>query len=357
MTKIIAFSDFHAHIFNDYAKPDPEYVNDRFRAQMETLEEVFSIAREEGATVLFAGDLFHKRSKIDDIVFNSVYKVFAENPDVHVTMVRGNHDARTNATVTAHWLETFKYLPNVTVYDVPDFGYVEAGDSRTGDGFDIYAIPYSDDTAFLKQEIAKFAEMAKQSNTPSVLVGHIGVDGSEVGQYSHRLEGAFKVGDLFPDVFDYVLLGHYHKRQFLAGLDNVCYIGNTIQTSFSDEGQEKGVMLLDTDKKTKPEFIPIKNKQFITLTEITADTQDIIDNNYVRFILPKEQAQEVEIFKESTDNIRVEIQREYNVETRINIDRESTEEQIVEAYAKERYPESLEVALDIIREAKLATSN
>jgi len=357
MTKVIAFSDFHAHIFNDYAKPDPEYVNDRFRAQMETLEKIFHMARAERATVLFAGDLFHKRSKIDDVVFNSVYKIFAENPDVHVTMVRGNHDARTNATVTAHWLETFQYLPNVTVYAVPMCGYVEAGDSSVGEGFDIYAIPYSDDITFLKQKIVEFAEMAKQGDTPSVLVGHIGVDGSEVGKYSHRLEGAFKVGDLFPDVFDYVLLGHYHKRQFLGGLDNVCYIGNTIQTSFSDEGQEKGVMLLDTDKKTKPEFIPIKNKQFITLTSIDENTQEIVDNNYVRFILPKEQAQEVEIFKEASDNIRVEIQKEYTTDTRIQIDRESTEEQIVEAFAKEYYPAAVDVALDILREAKAVTPN
>jgi exonuclease SbcD len=353
MTKLINFSDFHAHLFNDYAKPDPEFENDRFRAQIETLQKVFSMAREHKAVINFAGDLFHKRSKIDDIVFNTVYRVFAENADVPVLMTRGNHDARTNATVTPHWLETFQYLPNVTVFAVPEKKYISAG----GRSFFHYAIPYSDDIAFLKQQIVEFAEHAKKQTIPTILTAHIGVDGSEVGKYSHRLEGAFKLGDLFPDVFDYVVLGHYHKRQFLGGLDNAFYVGNTIQNSFSDEGQEKGVMLFDAYKKEKPEFIPIKNKQFITLTEITADTQDIIDNNYVRFILPKEQAQEVEIFKESTDNIRVEIQREYNVETRINIDRESTEEQIVEAYAKERYPEALEVALDIIREAKLATSN
>lgn len=353
MTKVIAFSDFHAHIFNDYAKPDPEYVNDRFRAQMETLQKVFDMAREQRAVVLFAGDLFHKRSKIDDVVFNTVYRVFAENADVPVLMTRGNHDSRTNATVTPHWLETFQYLPNVSVFAVPEKKYISAGRGS----FFHYAIPYSDDTEFLKQKIVEFAEHAKKQTIPTILTGHIGVDGSEVGKYSHRLEGAFKVGDLFPDVFDYVLLGHYHKRQFLAGLDNVCYIGNTIQTSFSDEGQEKGVMLLDTGKKTKPEFIPIKNKQFITLTEITADTQEIIDNNYVRFILPKEQAQEVEIFKEASDNIRVEIKKEYTTETRIQIDRTSTEEHIVEAFAKEYYPAAVDVALDILREAKSISAN
>ncbi|AIW03493.1 recombination exonuclease [Bacillus phage Moonbeam] len=353
MTKLIAFSDFHAHLFNDYAKPDAEYENDRFRAQIETLQKVFDLAREQDSVLLFCGDLFHKRAKLDDIVFSMVYDVFAANKDVRVYMVRGNHDARTNATVTHHSLKTFRHLDHVTVIDTPKQVFVPHDE---GD-FYIYGIPYSDDTEYLKEEINEFADHASQTDIPTVLAAHIGVDGSETGRYSHRLEGAFTVGNLHPDIFTYVILGHYHKRQFLGGLDNVCYVGNTIPASFSDEGQEKGVMLVDLERHAQPEFIPIKNKQFITLTEITADTQEIIDNNYVRFILPKEQAQEVEIFKEASDNIRVEIKKEYTTETRIDIDRESSEEQIVEAYAKEFYPNAVDTALDIMREAKLAIPN
>jgi DNA repair exonuclease SbcCD nuclease subunit len=351
--KVVNFSDFHAHLFEDFAKPDPEFTNDRFRAQIATLYQVFDIARQNKAVLLFDGDLFHKRAKIDDIVFNKVYQVFAENNDVPTYMVRGNHDARTNATVTEHWLETFRYLPHVTVFDVPDKAYVTTDEGE----FFLYAIPYSDDTEYLKKKIVEFAEHQKaRPETPSILAGHIGVDGSETGKYSHRLEGAFKVGDLFPDVFTYVSLGHYHKRQFLAGTDNVFYCGNTIQTSFSDEGQDKGVMIIDFERGGKPEFAPIVNKKFITITEIDEDTQQLVNNNYVRFVLPKEQAQEVEIFKEESDNIRVEIQRDYKVETRISIDMESTEEQIVESYAKEFYPEAVDLALDILREAKQVAS-
>jgi DNA repair exonuclease SbcCD nuclease subunit len=347
--KVINFSDFHAHIFEDFAKPDPEYVNDRFRAQIATLYQVFDIARQHKAVLLFDGDLFHKRAKIDDIVFNKVYGVFADNSDVPTYMVRGNHDARTNATVTDHWLETFKYLPHVTVFDVPEQAYVTTDEGE----FFLYAVPYSDDTEFLKKKIEEFRDHQKvRMETPSILAGHVGVDGSETGRYSHRLEGAFKVGDLFPDVFTYVSLGHYHKRQFLGGTDNVFYCGNTIQTSFSDEGQDKGVMLIDFEKGGRPEFIPIVNKKFITLTDIDENTQQLVNNNYVRFVLPKDKAQEVEIFKEESDNVRVEIQRDYRVETRIEIDMESTEEHIVESYTKEFYPEATALALDILREAK-----
>ncbi|QDP42884.1 recombination exonuclease [Bacillus phage vB_BmeM-Goe8] len=351
MSKLVVFSDFHAHIFEDFAKPDPEYVNDRFRAQIATLYQVFDIARQQGARVLFTGDLFHKRAKIDDIVFNTVYDVFAENDDVPVYMVRGNHDARTNATVTEHWLKTFRHLKHVTVIDTPEEVYVPDED---GDYF-IYGIPYSDDTEYLKKKIVEFKEHCESRDIPGVLAAHIGVDGSETGRYSHRLEGAFKVGDLFPDVFTYVALGHYHKRQFLAGLLNTFYTGNTIQTSFSDEGQDKGVMLIDFEKGGQPEFIPILNKKFITLTEVNKDTQQLVDNNYVRFVVSKDVAQEIEVFKEESDNIRVEVQKEYKTDTRIAIDMDSSEKQIVEAYANEYYPDSTSIALDILQEALAAS--
>jgi len=348
MSKLVVFSDFHAHIFEDFAKPDPEYVNDRFRAQIATLYQVFDIARQHKARILFTGDLFHKRAKLDDIVFNMVYDVFADNSDVRVYMVRGNHDARTNATVTEHWLKPFRHLNHVTVIDTPEEVYVP------DDDYFIYGIPYSDDTEYLKEKILEFKKHAEARDVPTVLAAHIGVDGSETGRYSHRLEGAFKVGDLFPDTFTYVALGHYHKRQFLAGLDNVFYTGNTIQTSFSDEGQDKGVMLIDFEKGGAPEFIPILNKKFITLTEVNKDTQQLVDNNYVRFVVSKEVAQEIEVFKEESDNIRVEVQKSYATETRIAIDIDSSEKQIVEAYAKEYYPDSTSVALDILQEAMTA---
>lgn len=342
MTKgAVFFSDFHMHVYEEFAKPDPDYPNDRFRDQINTLHTTYETARSRRARLFFGGDMFHKRGTIADNVFNAVYDAIAENRDVETVLVRGNHDSRTNQTVTDHWLKTLRHLPHVTIVDTPqDILY---------DDINFYGIPYSDDTEYLKRKIEEFANSQAKTDKPSILVAHVGVDGSETGRYSHRLEGAFKVGDLFPDVFTYVALGHYHKRQFLGGTDNVFYAGNTIQTSFADEGQDKGIFYMDF--QNKPEFIPIQNKKFITLTEIPPNAQELIDNNYVRFILPQDQATAVEIFKEDTDNIRLEIQKEFKTETRINIDMKSTEPEIVEAYCKEFYPDVTDLCLDILREA------
>jgi exonuclease SbcD len=347
MSKVVFFTDFHAHIFEDFAKPDAEFVNDRFKDQIETLHKVFQIARENEASLVFGGDLFHKRSKLEDVVFNNVYRVFAENHDVVTYMLRGNHDSKNNTTNSPHWLETFKYLPHVTVMDRP--GVFENHQT----GVRLYALPYSDDVDYLKEKIVEFADHAKEQSYRNILVAHVGVDGSEVGKYSHRLEGAFSIMEMYPDSFDYVALGHYHKRQFLDGRDNMFYGGNTIQASFSDEGQEKGVFLIDLDAGGAPEFIEIPNKKFVTLTELDENTQELVDNNYVRFILPQDRAQEVEIYKGDNDNIRIEVQKEYKSETRIDISMDSNEEQIVAAYTKEYYPEVADIAVDVLKEAML----
>ena len=111
--KFLFFTDSHFHLFTDYSKPDNEYVNDRFKEQIGALQEVFDIARKEQATIIFGGDLFHKRNAVNTIVYNEVFGVFAKNKDVGVLLLRGNHDATTNSLYTDSSVDTFNYLANV----------------------------------------------------------------------------------------------------------------------------------------------------------------------------------------------------------------------------------------------------
>jgi len=354
-TKYIVFSDFHWHNFDNFAKPITHtykgkeiQITDRLLAQLNTLNRVFELAHENNADILFNGDYFHARNRITTLVYNLGFNVIYDNmmkyPDVKLYMIVGNHDQADSSDFPEHSLENFKAIPRVTVMD--DFEPVYTGSTV------LYPISYSDNVAFLKGKINEFAEHAEGKVQPTILMAHIGVDGSETGQHSHRLGGAFNISELYPDVFDYVTLGHYHKRQFLGGLDNAFYAGNTIQESFSDEGQDKGVFLIDLDKGGKPEFIPIENKKFVTITKIDENTQEIVDNNYVRMIIPQELATEVEIFKESSDNIRVEVQKEYKADLRINIEVGSSESDIVKEYTNKFYTNVQDKALAVLKEAQ-----
>ncbi|QVW29051.1 hypothetical protein [Bacillus phage SWEP1] len=354
-TKYIVFSDFHWHNFDNFAKPvtytykgKEIQITDRLLAQLNTINRIFEIAHENDADVLFDGDYFHARNRITTLVynlgFNAIYDNMMKYPDVRLYMIVGNHDQADSSDFPEHSLENFKAIPRVTVMD--DFYPLDTGSCV------LYPISYSDNVTYLKERIEHFASEAKFEGKPSILMAHIGVDGSETGQHSHRLGGAFSVDELFPDIFTYVTLGHYHKRQFLGGRDNVFYVGNTIQESFSDEGQDKGVFLIDVEKKGKPEFIPIENKKFITIREIKEDTHELIENNYIRFIIPQELATEIEVFKESSDTIRVEVQKEYKADLRIDIEVGSSEADIVKEYTNKFYTNVQDKALAVLKEAQ-----
>lgn len=341
------FTDFHAHLFKDFSHPDAKYHTDRFKAQLDTLETILCQAREDDLPVIFGGDLFHKRIYVDSRVFNPVFEMFEAYSDVTVYMVRGNHDSVTNSLRTVSSLDTFSSLPNVTVISTPQI--------IVHPTFMLFGLPYGEETEEMKEWLTKTADTHKDNKLPKVLVAHVGVEGATTGKYSHTLEGAFRASDLLPEAFDYIYLGHYHKRQEL--LPNMIYGGNTIQTSFSDEGQTKGYHLLYQDgDKVQTEYIEIPNKMFITITGDEIPSDDILRNNYIRFTGNEEQAKIVQTIRdeENLTNMRITVQKEYNDGSRLGITAETSEEEIVSAYveSKELGDAVEQKALACLREAK-----
>ena len=336
--KFIFFTDSHFHLFTNYAKPDKFYPNDRFREQIEALQEVFNIAKEEEAIVIFGGDLFHKRNAVDTRVYNEVFKVFARNKDVAVLMIRGNHDATTNSIYTDSSIDTFNYLPNVTVFTA--FGAIEKNNVN------IVFTAYGDET----EEIKEYIKSNVQEDKVNVLVGHLGVEGSLTGKGSHRLEGAFGYQDLQPELYDFILLGHYHRRQYFSN-PNHFYGGSLMQQSFSDEQEANGVHLIDTDKLTTT-FIPIKTRKFITVQgdNIPENIEELVEQgHFIRFIGTPEQAKALEL-DEVESNVQVQMKKKYTVEKRIDSEVTDDPVTIASSYADKYYPEAKDKIVECLKE-------
>lgn len=356
MKHIINFSDFHMHFFKDFSEPDPEYGTDRAREQVMILDNLLKYAKSVGGDVLFNGDLFHKRVSIDVRLFNMLFNVFSAYPEVEVFLLSGNHDKVTNSLFAESALEPFGALPNVTVCST--YGvYVR-------DGYTIYAVSYGDEVEEMKEWIAEQSDLLDKT-TVNILCAHVGVDGSSTGSYSHTLGGAFTVADLYPDKFDIVTLGHYHKRQFLGGLDNIFYVGNTLQTSFADEGQEKGYYDIKITKGNphkqhgsyvELDFIKTDYTPFEIVTADSASSTGALDKAYTQFIGTPEEAEAVRKIKEKNNlkNIRIKVQKDYYVEPRINISAGSTPEEVTHAFIDKKYKNAdpLRIkALDCLKEA------
>ena len=338
--KFIFFTDSHFHLFANYAKPDDDYVNDRFKEQIEALQKVFDIAREEKADVIFGGDLFHKRNSVDTRVYNKVFEVLAINRDIDVYMLRGNHDSVTNSLYTSSSIEPIGYLPNVHIFSSTDtFSFTDVN---------LVFEPYGDETEEIKEHI----KGSYDENKTNILVAHLGVEGSLTGKGSHRLEGAFGYQDLLPDNYAFILLGHYHRRQYFTN-PNHFYGGSLMQQSFSDEQESNGVHLIDTDKLTT-EFIPINTRRFITIQgeDIPENFDQLIEeDNFIRVIGTANHAKVLEMDESMKDkNVEVQIKKEYTVEKRIDSDVSDDPLTIASTYAKQYSPESENEILECLKE-------
>lgn len=336
MTGIIAFSDFHAHLWAEFATPlDNVYVNTRFEEQVEVLETVLTHAQETGRSVIFAGDLFHKRVNVNTAVFNAIFNKFREYGDVPVLMVRGNHDSMNNSLYSNHSLKPFEALSNVVVVATPQV--VDFAGSK------VSCLPYGDEIDIMKKFLS-----SPDTQSADILVAHIGIEGAKESS-GHSLEGAFTLSDLYSENYNHVILGHYHKHQFLN--DNTFYVGNTLPTSFSDV-DDKGVMMLDTKTPVKAVFRHIPSKKFLTLSpsDITSDNaEEILTDNYVRLRASKQEVSSMTALPEDIPHtVRIEVQDVVSTDTRIDISVDDTPTKIVGAYYDEYLSDNSDLCKSIV---------
>lgn len=327
--KYIVFSDLHAYLFSEFAKPDDKYINTRLANIVNATEDILKAARETSSTVLFAGDLFHSRGSVQTEVFNFIFKVFSEYQDVPVIMIRGNHDAVNNRLDSPSAIEPFAILPNVKL--VTKLEHFTSGEDT------ITAVSYGDEHAEIKEFI--------KDNPADILLAHLGIEGAK-GAGVSTLEGPFTVGDMRPEENKVVLMGHYHRSQKFT--DNMLYVGNPVAQNFSDSGMKKGYYKFEIDNHE------LKNLEFVDLGYPTFETatpstiQDISKDSFVRLKASKEDIKRIEVNTDVPDNIRLDVEYEVVSETRININTSDEPKDIASSWAEEFMPEQKSLILEQI---------
>ena len=93
----------------------------------------------------------------------------------------------------------------------------------------------------------------KQKPIPIIAMGHL----FAIGGSTSDSEQNIYVGTLghigaedFPEIFDYVALGHLHRPQVVGGFDHIRYSGSPNILSFSEIGYEKKVVVLEIERGT-----------------------------------------------------------------------------------------------------------
>ena len=272
MGKVLLFSDIHiaAH------KKSVERLNDCLKA----LEWVFETASKNNIqNIIFAGDLFQDREKIDIQTYHRTFDILVSNK-IKLWLLIGNHDMWLHDSWSYHSVKPFSAIENVTVID--DSCTLEI------DGNLVDFLPYTHKPL---EHLNKLRENLDKRVGRKTLITHLAIDNAQLNTlHNTRSEVAIEHdGDMVkvgPNVFegwDQVWLGHYHGYQKIKNDLNIDieYIGSTLQLNFGEAFQHKYVIVYDLETGNK-EFI--KNEfspQHFIIPEKDIDKYDI-ENNFIR---------------------------------------------------------------------------
>lgn len=113
------------------------------------------------------------------------------------------------------------------------------------------------------EEIAKFAENKRKElgkNIPIIATGHLSVAGGQRNEddgvretYIGNIEAIGS--DIFPEIFDYVALGHYHIPSKIK--EHIRYCGSPIPMGFGEANQTKCVYIISFNNGRSIETINI----------------------------------------------------------------------------------------------------
>jgi exonuclease SbcD len=294
MIRILHFADLHLGV-ETYGRIDPATgLSTRLGDFLAALDQLVDYALGSDIDlVLFCGDAYRSRdpSQTYQREFAKRIRRLSDNY-IRVFLLAGNHDLP-NAMGRATSVEIFDTLniENVTVANIPQSHRI---DTRKGT-IQIVAVPWVRYGRLLSREDTKnlsFDQLNKKIediltdwvnaqaaaldvSLPAILAGHLAHSDAIAGSERIMMVGRdyFLLRSTIANpIFDYVALGHMHKRQTIDRPVPVVYPGSLQTIDFGDEDQEKGFYVVELDenaargKRLKSyEFHPVASRRFLTI--------------------------------------------------------------------------------------------
>lgn len=297
MIRILHLADLHLGVEN-YGRIDPSTgLSSRVRDFLDRLDEVVAFALQEKVDVVaFAGDAFRDRHPDPTYQRDFARRIRQmATAGIAVVLVAGNHDLP-NMPVRATSMDIFRALEVKNVYvsarteevlrlplrrkrelQVATFPYPLRSRLLLSD--EVRRKPLREQEDFLRAQIARnLIHLAEQvdRNVPAILVGHLLVQGAELGSEQRMTLGyqpEAMLGTVAHPAYDAVLLGHVHRAQVLRSeAPPVLYSGSLERVDFGEEGEEKGFFLVEIEEgpaRGRPvhyRFIPVQARPFLTIS-------------------------------------------------------------------------------------------
>jgi DNA repair exonuclease SbcCD nuclease subunit len=270
MSKILLWTNAHIH--------PHKKSNERLKDCLDAQEWVFKVAQERKIEhLVFLGDLFHDRQKIDVASYQWTFQLFQKylvGTHTRVYLLLGNHDLFHANKYDISSVRPLDAIPNVTVIGVSCTLSIA--------NHWVSFLPYTENP------LEDLSRLEAQNDAPyKVLCGHLAVHGATLNfnfgtkaEVGIEQDGGMTLLDSSKfSAWDWVFLGHYHGHQIID--DKVEYVGSPLQLSFGEAFQKKHVIIYDLETHEKEyvenDFSP--KHYIIPVSDL--DKYDL-ENNFIR---------------------------------------------------------------------------
>jgi len=214
--------------------------------------------------IFILGDVYDNRNSINVRISDEVYNVFGNIlGDFNIIILIGNHDIYYKTSNDVHSLKSLDLFPNVEVID----SITEKTIFGVKTLFCPWVVDYNDQSLYDTLD----------SSEAEVLFGHFDIIGFALNKTRVSTEGLN--AEIFSN-FTKVFSGHYHTpsaKQF--GGTEIVYIGSPYQMTRNDEGERKGVVILDLKTLNYERYVNNTSIKFISCEYPELPTpEDVVGN-------------------------------------------------------------------------------
>ncbi len=220
--------------------------------------------KEKVDVLLIAGDFFTKVNPHPRYILEVVRKLKqVSKAGIRTLIISGNHETPKIATALN---------PLLLLGEIDGVQVILEPTTITIDDYDFVCVPAPPDFDEIKNLFDSHLTKAMQNSKSDkkVLVAHIplgqAVTGSEVALETF-IGGTVDVSQI-PTKFDYVALGHIHKFQKIPHASMpIYYPGSSEKCEFSEEPEDKCVLLVELDGTAKVSPIKLPTRRMITIVD------------------------------------------------------------------------------------------
>lgn len=259
--------------------------------QRNVFTKIIDLIIEQNVDYLFIAGDFYEQEYIRESTIDFINNQFKRIPNVRVFITPGNHDPY----ITNSYYNKYKWNDNVKIFGA-DIEKVELGE------FDLYGFGFND--FYMTGSKIDSIEIEDKSKI-NILMTHGSLDGGYDDGREYNPMSSSKVRQL---EFDYVALGHIHKRSDIEESSRIVYPGSTISLGFDELGSHGIVIGEFNGKKFSTKYIPMDESEFVVLDVNVSDLESIEDlvqkiqgisvndNNYYEINLTGDRSFEIDMY-------------------------------------------------------------